>query len=177
MNFVPKWKRNQEVYAQMAKGESTRLSQRMSGPNEEAPAEVKPPGVEQLPIEKIIGDPNPELDMQTGPETYVKPAPLVAPPQHEEPEEQAEQDAREAEPVQAEEEEREEQRQEGEREAREVEARNDRVSTEDPIVCVGELFSLPSLPPSIPATCTHLLPASPFPNHLSNWLSRHVNTC
>ncbi len=145
MNLLPKWKRNQEEYSQMSKGENERLSQRMSGPNEEAPAENEA-GEQELPIEKIIGDPNPEMDMQKGPEAFVKPAPVAEAPveeaHKEEPvvveEEEHEEHEKEERAVA---EERQEEREAGVREERKVEARDDRMSTDDPIVCVGESHS------------------------------------
>ena len=36
MNLLPKWKRNQQENQDMAQGETIRLSQRLSGPNEQA---------------------------------------------------------------------------------------------------------------------------------------------
>jgi len=79
MNLLPKWKRHQEEYAQMAKGESERLSQRMSGPNQKI-SEEKPVGTAEIPIDKIIGDPYPQLDLEKGVAVYVKPAPITIEP-------------------------------------------------------------------------------------------------
>ena len=146
MNLLPKWKRNQEEYAQMAKGENARLSQRLSGPNEEAPA-AKAAGEQELPLEKIIGDPNPEMDMQKGPEVYVEPAPITVAPVEEAHKEEAEPEVeREQEHEKEEEhavaEEGEEEREAGVREERRVEARDDRMKTDDPVVCVGESHSV-----------------------------------
>ena len=70
MNLLPKWKRQQEEFKAMAKGEQERLSHRMSGPNEEPPSE-KAGGTMELPIEKIIGDPNPVMDPNNVPGVHV----------------------------------------------------------------------------------------------------------
>jgi hypothetical protein len=70
MNLLPKWKRQQEEFKAMAKGEQERLSHRMSGPNEEPPRE-KAGGTMELPIEKIIGDPNPVMDPNNVPGVHV----------------------------------------------------------------------------------------------------------
>jgi hypothetical protein len=116
MNLLPKWQRNQEEFKQMAKGESERLSQRLTGPNEEGPS-AKETGVEELPIEKIIGDPNAVTDPERFPEIAVKPAEVV--PEAEEEKEEEPQEPQERAP----------------------EIHNDVMeesSSEDPVVCVGE---------------------------------------
>jgi len=118
MNLLPKWKRNQEEFAQMSKGEAERLSQRLTGPNTEIATEQHS-GVEELPIESIIGDPSPEMDVQSGPVEYeIKPAPIQ--PAHAVEEEHAREEPAREEPA----------REEPER----IVVRKE--DTTDPIVCV-----------------------------------------
>ena len=77
MNLLPKWKRNQEEFAEMTKGENKRLSQRRSGPNTQIGSETHPIS-EELPIESIIGHLSPLDDVRSGPVKYeIKPAPYV----------------------------------------------------------------------------------------------------
>jgi len=77
MNLLPKWKRNQEEFAEITNGKFKRLSQRRSGPNTQIGSETHPISKE-LPIESIIGHPSPLYDVRSGPVKYeIKLAPYV----------------------------------------------------------------------------------------------------
>ena len=63
MNLLPRSKQIREQFKAMAKGEERRLSQRMSAPNQVVDSQSDSAESEELPIEKIIGDANPEMDV------------------------------------------------------------------------------------------------------------------